>query len=201
MDRWAADLEDAARYASRKVGWRVPAEDVLQELVMKLLAKDVDVEAKGGRPYLFTSAKNTAIDMARRLRDVPVSFQESVEPSHGAQLLRTRPSTDPGPLGALLTKVDVDTVRTHVGAILGLLTGPGYKAVAILYYLDGQETREIAEHLGKSEAAIRKKLQRAREQVEPWVGDLAIWREYKHPGARRPEGTPVASEALRNLVG
>lgn len=206
MARYGPDLEDAARYAANKVRpWqgRLEADDVMQELVVQLLRRGIDadvLEQKGGRPYLFTAAKNIALNMQRaRRNDYPVGLQPALEPSQGAALLRTVPAAGLGPLDVLVASEAAQTVRKHVDRVLSRLEGKAAKVCA-LFYLDGLTQDQIAERLGLASGTVAWHMNQAKGTLGAAWDDLRIWRAYAYPEAPSTKGTPQASAELRALL-
>ncbi|MBR6476920.1 MAG: sigma-70 family RNA polymerase sigma factor, partial [Lachnospiraceae bacterium] len=51
------------------------------------------------------------------------------------------------------------------------ILGEEYRLPVVLYYVQGFQTKEIAKILGISDAAVRTRLTRAREQLRKYYGE------------------------------
>lgn len=137
-------------YLYRLLGGRDEAEEAMQDTFIKAygalprLPQDVNARA-----WLYRIATNTARDRLRRRRLIRwLPLQDS---DHGETTL-DHPA-------------EVATDRADVSQALARLT-PRYRQPLILYTVQGYTTAEIAEMLGISRSAVKKRLVRAREQFD-----------------------------------
>ena len=61
-----------------------------------------------------------------------------------------------------------DGMDTYTTSILSLIWNLKYKlkSVVILYYIEGYSVKEVAQILGISESAVKKRLERARKELK-----------------------------------
>jgi RNA polymerase sigma-70 factor (ECF subfamily) len=146
IDRWSDDYRQHGpailRYVRRMAKDDDTAADLLHETFARALsARAVPADEHGRRRWLFRVATNVAIDhlrRSRRFRWVPFGENES----HQRE-----------PFDA-----EADQVRSAVRSI-----PPEQAVVLILRVQEGRSRSEIAEMLGISDAAVKSRLARARE--------------------------------------
>ncbi|WP_130870018.1 RNA polymerase sigma factor [Intestinimonas massiliensis (ex Afouda et al. 2020)] len=133
------------RLAFARTGSRADAEDVMQEVFVRLLkAKPDFADREHAKAWLLRVAANCANDLFRALwrrREEPMS--ESLPAPE-----------EPEPGGV-------------VEAVLAL--PPKYRAAVHLYYYEDLSVAEIAAILGKSEGAVKSRLFRARALLRQWM--------------------------------
>ncbi len=124
------------------------AEDVVQETFLRALQSlnQLQTPKKFG-PWLISIAKNQAQDLLRKRR-------------RAANLTPRSASDTPSPATQLLTREAAMLLHEHINA---LEDDP--REILLLYYLGRLDTRRIARLLGISDAAARKRLQRARDTL------------------------------------
>ena len=132
------------RLAFARTGRRADAEDVMQEVFVRLLkAKPDFADEEHAKAWLLRVAANCANDLFRapwrREEALPESLPAPEEPEPG----------------------DV------VEAVLAL--PPKYRAAVHLYYYEDLSVAEIAAILGKSEGAVKSRLFRARALLREWM--------------------------------
>lgn len=199
IEPWTQDLEDAARYAARKLNaanWAgfITADDVAQELAVKMLQQPGDLADKGGRRYLFTSAKHVAIDLVRKRRDQVAPMEDD----HQEVAASYDPAEDPAAIYE--ERWQVTQVYLYVQGLL-LELPHDYYPVAHQYWWLGMSTKEAAHNLGQPHDQVRKRLERCKRLLGDAVGDLNLWREYQHPNSYKPNGgQPEASNRLKALL-
>jgi RNA polymerase sigma-70 factor (ECF subfamily) len=115
------------------------AEDLLQELCLRLLKRDIWVHAKDFRAYVFRMAANLACDWRRqqmKSRQEPLTFET--------------PSGQSEPLDALARREDAQQA-------LDLLTDlpPLQRDCLVLRYLAQMPVEEIAAQVGKTPHQVR----------------------------------------------
>jgi RNA polymerase sigma-70 factor (ECF subfamily) len=142
-------------------------EDITQEVFVKMwrnlkkfnpkksyFAKIKNEQGKSFRTWIFSIAKNTAIDALRKRKSIPFSEFENED---GKNILIEK-LKDPAPLPNKLFE-KADTARIVNSAIEKL--SPKYRTVLLLKYNDHFTFREIAESLGESPNTIRSRHRRA----------------------------------------
>jgi RNA polymerase sigma-70 factor (ECF subfamily) len=128
------------RYAYFRLRSDAEAEDVTSEVFQRALVAMPRFEPR--RPflaYLYTLARNIIVDRYRRARPV-ADFDEAI---HHA-------SDQPGPEE---TSVRADEAR-RLRAAIGRLTEV-QQEVVILKFIEGRDTGEVAQLMGRAEATIR----------------------------------------------
>ena len=133
------------RLAFARTGSRADAEDVMQEVFVRLLkAKPDFADEEHAKAWLLRVAANCANDLfrapwRRREEALPESLPAPEEPEPGGV----------------------------VEAVLAL--PPKYRAAVHLYYYEDLSVAEIAAILGKSEGAVKSRLFRARALLRVWM--------------------------------
>jgi len=133
------------------------AEDLASSVTVRALAAVSSVRRDDEASlcsWVDTIARNVAVDLQRqssRVRDL----EHIEEPS------------DEGPEDAVCVREDMKQVLRGVNAI-----SEGLADTLVLRVIDELPTREIAERLGISEAAVRQRLSRARKALEAVGSDL-----------------------------
>jgi RNA polymerase sigma-70 factor, ECF subfamily len=162
------------------VGNQEEAEDLSQEVFLRVFRA-----RKGYRPrarfstWLFTIANNLALNHLRgKGRNPTVTLDGNTSGSQAALPSRLRPQAREGTPSAQLRKVELsDVVRDALGVL-----GEDQKLAVLLNKFEDMSYAEIADVMGRSEAAVKSLLARARnhlrEQLEP----------YLQTGQRRPAG-------------
>ena len=133
------------RLAFARTGSRADAEDVMQEVFVRLLkAKPDFTDREHAKAWLLRVAANCANDLFRapwRRREEPLS-----------EMLSAPEGPEPGGV---------------VEAVLAL--PPKYRTAVHLYYYEDLSVAEIAAILGKSEGAVKSRLFRARALLREWM--------------------------------
>jgi len=127
-------------------------------------------------PWLRQVTRNRAHHLLRTRARQEKRVRSTTEDS----LLAT--AADPRP-GAMTELLDRETRRMVADAVDRL--PPGSREVVILYYREGESTRQVAGLLDMSEAAVRKRLSRARALLREELDrdDLAATLQATAPGA------------------
>jgi RNA polymerase sigma-70 factor, ECF subfamily len=141
------------RAAFRILGNATEAEDVLQQVFLKVVRQEVPPDQVGSMDsYLYRSAINGALDVARsrwRRSSVPLAPAD-------ADRHTDRPS---------VSGTEAYEIRNWLRQALTVL--PARQAeMFVLRYLEGYENREIAEMLSTSQAVVAVSLFRARAQLK-----------------------------------
>jgi RNA polymerase sigma-70 factor (ECF subfamily) len=132
---------------------REEAEDVTQEVLMRLWRRGHDVEPEKIGPWLLRVTRNACIDAIRRRRDggrVPIEGAGAVE------VLETAPGPD--------TLAHASQLGRRVLHALGSLSEPG-RSVVILREIQGLSYREIGEALEMPVDTVRVTLYRGRRRL------------------------------------
>ena len=118
-------------------------DDLVQETYARLLRVSDPQRLVHARAFLFTTARNVAIDHFRRTRRTPV---DPIDDNTEIALLEPAP-------GAGET---LDRAERHEAMLTALGTLPDRcREVMLLRYVDGFSAQEIAAHLGLAPATVR----------------------------------------------
>jgi RNA polymerase sigma-70 factor (ECF subfamily) len=140
------------RAAFRILGNTTDAEDVLQQVFLRIIRQEVPPDQVGNLDaYLYRSAINAALDLARsrwRRSSVPLAEAGVQQPSTSSA-----GGTEPY------------EIRNWLRQALTVLS-TRQAEMFVLRYLEGYENREIAEMLATSQAVVAVSLFRARAQMK-----------------------------------
>jgi RNA polymerase sigma-70 factor, ECF subfamily len=147
VEEWFAAYEsELGRYLVQLVGDRALAEDLLQETFHDAYRASRKLpEIRNPRAWLYGIARNHGLATLRRQRRLTRAISRLV--SRGEQ---------------------VAAIDSDAAAILNLLEealAPEDRALVLLRHLHGFNANEIAEMTGRSSAAVRQRLSRARKQL------------------------------------
>jgi RNA polymerase sigma factor (sigma-70 family) len=152
LDKHGAELHALFTRLTMRVGI---AEDLLQELFLKLRNADGFVRADNRKGYVFRSAIHLAFDWRRA--------QRPTEP------LRIEPvSAAESPLDRLIGAEEFELTLEAMQSLSELS-----RQVLVLRYLQHQENAEIAEQLGKTEHQVRGLCHKALEQLRAVLRPVA----------------------------
>lgn len=148
-------LKPIYSFVSRYVGNGQEAEDITQEVFVRVWRnlKKFD-QNKSFKTWIFSIAKNTAIDFFKKKKSIPFSEFENEKREN----MITETLADPSPLPQeLLERADMAQMLNSAMEKLS----PKYRMVLFLRYNDHFNFREIAESLGEPENTIRSRHRRA----------------------------------------
>ena len=134
--------DDAFRLAYSYLGSRPDAEDVVQDVFVKLIRSDITIEKGKERSYILTMTANKCRDF---LKSASVAFNAPFE--------------DASEVGS---DIEIDEDDTEMYAAVAEL--PDKLRVAIhLHYYEGYSLKEIAEILDIAPSAVSMRLTRAKD--------------------------------------
>lgn len=147
-DAWRRFKDRLRAFALRRVGSAADADDIVQEVLVRLLEHRERIESDRLAPWIFTTARNAVIDRRRRTRrDLPRSSEE------GATLA----ATDEQDRG-------LEELTTCVGPLLAMLSADD-RAVLERVELGGESQAELAQEAGAPASTIKSRVQRARQRL------------------------------------
>lgn len=130
-------------FLARRFGSLPDHDDLVQETYVRLLRSPDHERLVHARAYLFTTARNLAIDHIRRTHRTPV---DPIDETAEVSLLEKAP-------GAAEL---VDYAQRNEAMLSALAALPERcREVMLLRYVDGFSAQEIAEHLGLAAATVR----------------------------------------------
>ena len=145
------------RAAFRILGNTTDAEDVMQQVFLRIIRQEVPPDQVGNLDaYLYRTAINAALDLARsrwRRSSVPLAEASAHEPTSASG-------------------IEPFEIRNWLRQALGVLS-PRQAEMFVLRYLEGYENREIAEMLSTSQAVVAVSLFRARAQMKQELRKLS----------------------------
>jgi len=153
-------LERLYKYAYRLCGQRDDAEDLVQDLLLKLyprLEEMKDIEKLG--PWMTRILYRMYIDNVRREQRSPIDRMDGEEPGY-----ETYMGNLPGPLENVDTELTHDVIN---GALQKL--GEDHRILIILHDVEGHNLREIHELTGLPEGTIKSRLSRARNKLREMI--------------------------------
>jgi RNA polymerase sigma-70 factor (ECF subfamily) len=139
--------------ALRLVGNLADAQDVSQEVFLRLYRNRGKVVAGREAPWLYRVTVNACHDLRRR-RPVSVPVEDAPEP--------VSPESDP-------QRQSVEAERRRVLEMSLRMLSEKERAALVLRGLEGLSTDEVARVLGSSEATVRSQISKARIKVKDFV--------------------------------
>ncbi|MEM7204788.1 MAG: sigma-70 family RNA polymerase sigma factor [Planctomycetota bacterium] len=155
------------RFLRLRAGSADDAEELLQDVLLRCWSRlDLYDPSRPFSTWLYTVAARQAVSRARRpqLPNAPVERLGEL-------------SSGPDPADALMAC----EARQNLWDTVARLLAPQARSALWLFYAEGRSAREVAEILGKREAAVRVMLHRAREKL---AADLPL--PAGAAGVRRP---------------
>ena len=159
------------RYLLRLVRQPAEAEDLFQQTWLKVVEKIRSFDAsRNFDAWLFTLARNLAIDHLRRVR--PQSLDEPVADDERAETVVDRLRSDDA---APFERALASERRTHIGEAMAALPVI-YREVLALRFEEEMKIEEIAHVTGTPLSTVKTRLRRSLEQLRNSL-------EAKYPGA------------------
>ncbi len=159
-------FDDTARTYRRRVysfaryllSNREEAEDVTQEVLLRLWRHQAGVEEERLGSWLLRVTRNACYDLLRRRRSEATT--NAMATSLDDEATRELASAEPDPL----SRAEAADFRRRLLGALGELGEP-YKSIVILREVQGLAHREIGEALGIPEVTVRVHLHRGRKKL------------------------------------
>lgn len=139
------------RFAYRMLQERETAEDVSQEVFLRLAAGAPHMNAEATRRWLFVVARNLCLSELRRA-------------SVRARSLREIAGEGPAPIRSPSSQATADEVGEQIAKVIAGLE-PEFREVVVLREYEGLDYAEIAAILGCAEGTVKSRLARARERL------------------------------------
>ncbi len=144
-------------FAHYYLGQAEEAEDITQEVFLKLWRNQRKIDAEGTRAWLLKVTRNACFDRLRRRRTAARIFAQ--DDSEGSAMDRVS-ITDPDPEA----RAAAADFRRHLGSALEQLTDP-MKSIVILREIQGLKYDEIADVLDVPLNTVRVYLHRGRARL------------------------------------
>ena len=151
--------EQVLGYVARRVGSREDAEDIAQEVMLRIHRHSAELlHVERMSAWVYRIAANTITDHYRRAgrREVPWGHADDV------------PEPAPDTAASAWMEPDTDQLRQQLASCLGPLVerlSPSYRHALELTDLEGFSQTEAAPRLGLSVSGIKARVQRARGQL------------------------------------
>lgn len=154
-------------FVYRLSGNEKEAEDITQEVFLKVWKnlKKFDRE-KSFKTWIFSIAKNTAIDYLRKKKDIPISFFDDEDGENFLEntLIDNEPLAD--------KKIDIEYNKKEIEKVMQDLTMI-QREVIILKYLNEMSLSEVAEILNISKDTVKSHHRRALIKMKKKLGSCA----------------------------
>lgn len=150
--------------AFRFIGEKTAAEDIAQEVFIKIYEKKVRVDPKSKfSTWLYRVTVNTALDEVRKRKHRPDSSPQEMPDQEGEKILFIESIRDPktdSPDTVLAKKELASLIQKEVDRL-----PEKFRLPMILYQFKEMSYREIAQMIGITEKAVEKRLYHAKEQL------------------------------------
>jgi RNA polymerase sigma-70 factor (ECF subfamily) len=163
---YAEHRAEILRYLRARTGDAAEAEDVVQELWLKLQSTESGPIANG-RAYLFRMAHNLVLDRLReqkrrRMRDTGWTLERSAGVTGDGDLVDPRQSTE----SELLEKEELARLAKAIGQL-----PEGAQRAFCLHKIDGLSHGEVAARLGISRSGVEKHMAVAMKHLREALAD------------------------------
>ena len=154
--------------AFRFVGEKTAAEDVAQEVFLKIYEKKVKVDSKSKfSTWLYRVTVNAALDASRKRKHLPSSLdQEISDREEGSLMDKVHDPNAVNPTLTIAKKELASLIQKEINRLPEKLKLP-----ILLYQFEEMSYREIAGILGITEKAVEKRLSYARDHLKKRLSD------------------------------
>lgn len=154
-------LDNLHRYASRLTGQTADAEDLVQELLLSLYRKDIDLDTlENAGTWLLKSLYHQFIDFTRKQTRNPGV--------PNVEILQDRLETIPDESARAEQLVEQAALRQQIHAALAGL-GPEQRALVVLHDMEGFTLAELETILGTPLGTLKSRLHRARQALRTQI--------------------------------
>jgi len=162
FQRWVLDHRDAVYgLALWSLKHREDAEDVTQEVFIRLWDHRRKLDPAGLRPWLLRVTRNACCDLVRRRQRQKLDGDP--EPH-----LEREPSAEPGPLD----RAEHADFERRLSSALGEIQEP-YRSIVVLREIQELKYEEIAEVVGKPLNTVKVYLHRGRKMLRERLSETA----------------------------
>jgi RNA polymerase sigma-70 factor, ECF subfamily len=152
------------RYLLRMVREPAEAEDLFQQTWLRVAEKIRSFDPhRNFDAWLFTLARNLAIDHLRRIRPESLDEPVSADPSSGTAVERLA-SREPAPLDQVLERERANRLVAALGELPVI-----YREILTLRFEEEMKLEEIAQVLGTPLSTVKSRLRRSLEQTRGWL--------------------------------
>ena len=171
---YRATLAPLRRYLTRFLGDPNEAQDVAHDAYLRVYPKEGKVAPDNPQAFLYTTARNLALNRIRRRQIGPFNTQEAP--------IDSTPSPQPGVVQQVMARQEWG----HLEAAISELP-PGCRSVLLLRKVELLSHQEIADRLGIAVSTVEKQHARALRLLRAALAD-----RLDHPAA---EGGTTSKEA------
>ncbi|MFC1523409.1 RNA polymerase sigma factor [Thermodesulfobacteriota bacterium] len=157
------------RIAYRFTGSTADAEDLVQEVLLKVLPKYQGIAPGKIRPWLAKVTYRTFIDRKRSFKRSPFSLLSFRDPRDDRDVVDAIQSTAPGPAEAVERK----SANKSLMQALSMLNEE-QRAVCIMHDMEGYTLAELVSICHAPLGTLKSRLSRARQRLKNIIGDGAF---------------------------
>ena len=159
------------------------AEDIVQDVFIKLKPKDIDVTyIKSPRAWLAAILYRTFVQHLRKEKRSPLASQQSASGTQENQLSQYDiPCNNPGPHELLRTR----NLQQHIQLLLNNLSQP-FRTIVVMHDVEGYTLRELQEIMDLPMGTLKSRLHRARYKLQVMIEEYeASWNDESLSNERR----------------
>jgi RNA polymerase sigma factor (sigma-70 family) len=145
---YRATLAPLRRYLTRFLGDANEAQDIAHDAYLRVYPKDGKAPPENPQAFLYTTARNLAINRLKRRKIAPFNLQEA----H----VDAAPSPLPGVVQQVMARQEFGQLEAAIAAL-----PPGCRAVLMLRKVELLSHQEISERLGIAISTVEKQHARA----------------------------------------
>jgi RNA polymerase sigma factor (sigma-70 family) len=169
---YRATLAPLRRYLTRFLGDANEAQDIAHDAYLRVYPKDGKAPPENPQAFLYTTARNLAINRLKRRQIAPFNSQEA------------HPETAPSPLPGVVQQVMARQESGQLEAAIAELP-PGCRSVLLLRKVELLSHQEIADQLGIAVSTVEKQYARALRLLR-----AALSAHTDRPATFRPANPP-----------
>lgn len=145
---YRATIAPLRRYLTRFLGDANEAQDIAHDAYIRVYPRDGKAPPDNPQAFLYTTARNLAINRLKRRKISPFNYQEA----HA----ETTPSPQPGVVQQVMARQELSQLEAAIAEL-----PPGCRSVLLLRKVELLSHQEIAERLGIAVSTVEKQHARA----------------------------------------